>query len=80
MYYAYFSGYAVDCLVILLLACSILGVHVVQPLLALKYKNDTSYQKLILLRKSVIGDNLTNTVAEKLLDSSVSKPAFEFVI
>ena len=53
---------------------------VVQPLLALKYKNNSSYQKIILLRKSVIGYKLTNTEAEKLLDNSVSKPAFEFVI
>ena len=67
-------------LVTLLLAYFILGIHVVQPLLVLKYKNNTSYQKLILLRKSVIGDNLANTEAEKLLDNSVSKPVFEFVI
>ena len=67
-------------MVTLLLAYSILGIQVVQPLLALNYKNNTSFQKLILLRKSVIDDNLTNTDAEKLLDSSVSKPAFEFVI
>ena len=67
-------------LVTLLLAYSILGIHVVQSLLVLKYKNNTSYQKLILLRKSVIGDNLANTEAEKLLDNSVSKPVFEFVI
>ena len=73
MCFAYFSRYTVDCLVTLLLAYSILGIHVVQPLFALKCKNNTSYQKLILLCKSVIGDNLTNTEAEKLLDNSVSK-------
>ena len=49
-------------------------------ILTLKYKNNTSYQKLTLLRKSVVGNNLTNTEAEKLLDNSVSKPVFEFVI
>ena len=80
MCFAYFSRYIVDCLVTLLLAYSILGIHVVQPLLALKYRNNSSYQKLMLLRKSVIGDNLPNTEAEKLLDNSVSKPAFQFVI
>ena len=73
-------AYTVNCLVTLLLAGSILGIHVVQPLLTLKYKNNTSYQKRILLRKSVIGDNLTNAEAEKLLDSNVSKPAVAFVI
>ena len=77
---AYFSRYTVDCLVTLLLAYSILGIYVVQPLLALKYKNNISNQKFIFLRKSVIGDNLTNTEAEKLLDNSVSKPVIEFVI
>ena len=82
MCYACFSRYSVDCLVTLLLAYSrpILDIHVVQLLLALKYNNNTSYQKLRLLRESVIGDNLTNTEAENFLDSSVSKPAFEFVI
>ena len=80
MCFAYFSRYTEDCFAALLLAYSILGIHVAQFLLASKYKNNTSYQKLILLRKSVIGDNLTNTEAEKLLDNSVSKPPFKFVI
>ena len=79
MCFAYFSRYTVDCLVTLLLAYSILGIHVIQPLLALKYKNNTSYQKLIFFVQKRYCDNVTNTEAEKLLDSSVSKPAFEFV-
>ena len=79
MCFAYFSRYTVDCLVTLLFAYYILGIHVVQPLLALKYKNNTSFTKSKnFLCKSVIGDNLTNTEAEKLLDNNVSKPTFEF--
>ena len=80
MCFTYFSRYTVACLVTLMLAYSILGIRVVQPLLALKYKNNASYQKLILSRESVISDNLTDTEVEKLRDNSVSKPAFEFVI
>ena len=79
MCFAYFSRYIVDCLVTLLLAYSILGIHVVQPLLALKYRNNSSYKKVNAFTR-VIGDNLPNTEAEKLQDNSVSKPAFQFVI
>ena len=43
-------------------------------------QDNTSYQILIPLRKSVIGDNTTNTEAEKLPDNSVPILAFEFVI
>ena len=50
----------INCLVTLLLTYSSLGIHAVQPLLVLKYKNNTSDQKFVVLRKSVIGDNLTN--------------------
>ena len=66
----------VDCLITFLLAAAILGIHLVEPFLALTYKSNTSYRELIPSMQRLY-DNFINTEAEKLLD--ISKPAFDFV-
>ena len=67
----------VDCLVTFLLAAAILGIHLIEPFLALTYSGDVTYRELIPAMQKLYENLTTTTDMEKLLD--LSKPAFDFV-
>ena len=67
----------VDCLVTFLLAAAILGVHLIEPFLALTYSGNVTYRELIPAMQKLYENLTTTTDMGKLLD--LSKPAFDFV-
>ena len=66
-----------DCLVTFLLAAAILGVHLIEPFLAVTYSGDVTYRKLIPVMQKLYENPRATTDMGKLLD--LSKPAFNFV-